>query len=1542
MLDRKIINYKELIDKSTKGFVGRGWVRDAVDDFLSSKDPRHFLLMGEPGSGKTAFMADLVRRREYPHHFIGKGSQISVTASLEWRNPVRFAESIGYQLVRDYGGWIMNWDDWGINVSQEVKDLKGLLVGAEVEQFQASPRPADSPKLTIEQEVEQFGPAARMIGVFIDKLIMDAEQIVQQLLTTPLRTIAERWPERQLVLVVDGLDEAEDYSTPQRNILKLLPTGSLPANVRFLLSSRPGQHLTSDFLSQVQRFWLSEDEQGQRDPHTLKDAQSYVMKLTEEGAIGQMLALRNIKPAVFSQQVAGASRGNFLYLHHYAQGVREGDDTLLNLAALPKGLYGIYQDFLGKIKERRQDVSWDHAYKPVLGTLAVAQEPLTRNQIVNFSGVRKGTVGTILVQVKQFLDVIGTGNDRYYAVYHTSFGEYLISEENEDYIDGLEAHSLIADYYIQFWSGVDGELPDFQNWESLDFNGGYGLRHLVHHLERAGRWEELHSLVTTGQQHLQWAELRRAAEGSYEGYLSDLEAAWRCAEEHLDLLSYNDLVRLIQYALIKSSIHSLAENISPPLLLALVKNGIWTPQAGLANARLISDSEQRLEVLSKLIPYLKQERQQVVKEVVKALPQVSSIAQARVLTLLIPHVPEPETRDILQRAQSAVERVGNDNEKTEALVALLPYLSEGERNDVLEQALQNTTVMHYEDRFKSIVTLLPHLPKEKRRQVLNKSLMEAQEDKSGWEDWGGLRALRLATLANHLPESERLPVLNKAQQALKHTLEANPGRYSADFGDWLEFVSEREETQDALALCFAELEGPDKSLEVAQQIWERLLEDFLEPKVAEGVNIDDFFNRDRILKRLIAHTKTITTIICNLPEHERLFVLEETRSKIEPLEKYRHARTEMLCTLSEYYPETERLSLLQATFQLALAINDTLTQVEALIALAASVPDHERASILQPVFNKVKNANDHSYQADLLSLLARVLTEDMFLEALNIIRGMWDEENRARVLTILAPRLPQTFLEKALEDEIDTWLYYEYETEEGELEGTSIPDQIDVLRVLSSSFSKDKRLELLLLELLYWENFHLNHRFKTIPYEDVKSLATRLLDAGYSAKNIIEDIRPWFQGGDEWIDLLAEILFNPLGHYKDVDEAAGLVIEAMEARIKNKRPWSDYRRENAIFAKMAPYLPEPLLQKAIKVTHLIRDPISQLLALVVLGKHLLEEEDSGIVQEALDVLRSVVASSGRIIDYHIFAEIASHFPSSSFREAIEIARMSKHSDDHAQVIITVFACYLPENERPMLLQETFEYWHGIHPHSMDLFRKLIQLSPRLSSPMLVKAVTTMIGELTYTIEAVREPVIHLAKTGYPDEALSLLREISSFQNAVMVELIQLLPLRLLQEVLESTRATRNVDSIYKLRVLVTLYFRDELVAQHQDILDEVLKELQTISSRSSKIEVIEFAPFLPLDHRQTLLFDTLTWILEIDNTQQRSRYLSRLAEQWVQLPYPAAYVLWNTLLRANSMRSRFDLLLDLIALEDVIITLPGEETGDAIIEAIIDVGRWYP
>src|SRR5262249_23317487 len=146
---------------------------------------------------------------------------------------------------------------------------------------------------------------------------------------------------------------------------------------------------------------------------------AYVAQLTVEGPVRELLERKQVRPEALTEGVARASAGNFLYLHHYAEGLRAGDDKLLNVKKLPQGLYGIYAYFLRRIKaEREPDVPWTTAYKPVLGILAVAREPLTQRQLGEFTGVDRALVGSIVGDAKQFLDVVEHQSNRLYALYH--------------------------------------------------------------------------------------------------------------------------------------------------------------------------------------------------------------------------------------------------------------------------------------------------------------------------------------------------------------------------------------------------------------------------------------------------------------------------------------------------------------------------------------------------------------------------------------------------------------------------------------------------------------------------------------------------------------------------------------------------------------------------------------------------------------------------------------------------------------------------------------------------------------------------------------------------------------------------------------------------------------------------------------------------------------------------------------------------------------------------------------------------------------------
>lgn len=497
---RKIIDFSDLINKSTEGFVGRKWVHNEVNSFLKDDGPQYFLILGEPGSGKTAFMAELIKQNSYPHHFIGKGSQIDIESTLDWYDPVRFAESIGYQLVCDYGGWIMNWEDWGISVKIDIKKAEGLVMGAEVEEFKATPRLVDKPKLSVEEKIERFGAAAKAIGVYIHEFIMDVEQIVRQLLVAPLNNIAEQLPDQQVVIVLDGLDEATEYSDSSRNIMNIVSKIKPHGNIRFLLSSRPGKHLTDvpGFLDKCKIFWLSEDEKGNRDPRTIEDARTFVAKLAEEKPIKEMLSVKKMSPLKLAEKVANASQGNFLYLHHYALGLQEKDENMLNLEALPKGLNKIYGYFLSVIRGEQEELYWNQAYKPVLGTLAVAKEPLSRRYIASFSKVDEEKVGSIIVRIKQFMDTIGDRpQDRRYSIYHKTFGEYLVSGMSEDdYIDGTKAHRRIVEYFKERDS----------SWKEA-----YAMKYLLSHMIDGQAWDDVKTLLTN----IDYLEKKHAKEEQY-------------------------------------------------------------------------------------------------------------------------------------------------------------------------------------------------------------------------------------------------------------------------------------------------------------------------------------------------------------------------------------------------------------------------------------------------------------------------------------------------------------------------------------------------------------------------------------------------------------------------------------------------------------------------------------------------------------------------------------------------------------------------------------------------------------------------------------------------------------------------------------------------------------------------------------------------------------------------------------------------------------------------------------------------------------------
>jgi hypothetical protein len=85
------------IREKTRGFVGREWIFEAIDRHLQDREKfpsGYILITGEPGIGKSALIAQLVKERGYVHHF-----NIALQGI---RSPKHFLTNVCAQLILRY------------------------------------------------------------------------------------------------------------------------------------------------------------------------------------------------------------------------------------------------------------------------------------------------------------------------------------------------------------------------------------------------------------------------------------------------------------------------------------------------------------------------------------------------------------------------------------------------------------------------------------------------------------------------------------------------------------------------------------------------------------------------------------------------------------------------------------------------------------------------------------------------------------------------------------------------------------------------------------------------------------------------------------------------------------------------------------------------------------------------------------------------------------------------------------------------------------------------------------------------------------------------------------------------------------------------------------------------------------------------------------------------------------------------------------------------------------------------------------------------
>jgi len=461
-----MIDFSTTIADRTRDFTGREWVFTEIDRWLADPDaPHYFIITGEPGIGKTAIAARLTQMRDLAaFHFC-------IARQADTVDPLNFARSLSQQLA--------HIDRFARGILEE----QGIHADATI----------NAP--------ENYGP---IIGMQIENLIGEsgstATAAFHRIVLDPLKHLYAAGFDRQLVILVNALDEAMQRPGEETIVKMLAGARGLPQQVRFVLTLCPeGAALRHFERLNVPHLLLDAGRE-----ENLQDVREYVgRRLDASQALQARLAAQKMPRQVFVECVTQASRGNFLYLIWLLPAIADGTQPFDALEALPNGLDGIYREFLRTHQPGQNLDRWRGASRLVLGVLAAAQEPLAAEQLAGFTGLDKRQVRDTLLDMEQFLDPFGAAQGSY-RLYHQSVVDFLSSEERagEFWIDLAAIHRRIADYCRERYADL------------------YGLKYLAAHLRRGQDWAGLSSVLTN----FDFMEAKCRALSVY-----DLEADYRVA-----------------------------------------------------------------------------------------------------------------------------------------------------------------------------------------------------------------------------------------------------------------------------------------------------------------------------------------------------------------------------------------------------------------------------------------------------------------------------------------------------------------------------------------------------------------------------------------------------------------------------------------------------------------------------------------------------------------------------------------------------------------------------------------------------------------------------------------------------------------------------------------------------------------------------------------------------------------------------------------------------------------------------------------------------
>lgn len=333
------IDFGPEIARYSENYSDRAWIDDKISDWIQHSSTRGFVLIGNPGSGKSALSSALSRSLQ--EQVIG----IHFCSSLNPRSLLQmdFVANLVAQLFTQ--------------IPEYAKIIK---------------------------KMEPY------------KLFDNATRALRELVIEPLTSVKspDLTPENPKIIIVDSFDEAIQQGRENIFLLLLQQIDYLPPWLRIIATTRPEKEIIGMLGSKFTPLYLSEN--NVQNDH---DIERYIDFILEKESYKKEFKEKNVDISVFKQALIKQSAGIFLYIVYVMKAIVEGYIDPRRPEMFPEDLVKFYVETFQKKFPKDSDYA---PVKKILGVIIVAKEPLTSEELGAFLLKDKSEVESVLRPLSSF------------------------------------------------------------------------------------------------------------------------------------------------------------------------------------------------------------------------------------------------------------------------------------------------------------------------------------------------------------------------------------------------------------------------------------------------------------------------------------------------------------------------------------------------------------------------------------------------------------------------------------------------------------------------------------------------------------------------------------------------------------------------------------------------------------------------------------------------------------------------------------------------------------------------------------------------------------------------------------------------------------------------------------------------------------------------------------------------------------------------------------------------------------------------------------